>query len=1182
MPSNEFLNEVWAEAKKQLPGWAYAALLQAARPRAGGLASHRVDGPDIFAKIALTEIRPGKLSKLDEEELRSIWLRLHQWYANAKKHKIPVEEIVNAGVWIREEMISRGLGPGESVLTEEIDRLTETDKARAEQVRGKRGEDLPKFIGERLDKMPDEILLVRDFVSVAGSAAVAEKPNDIDVVIRAEYNASSGKYELDGAGLWVALRRFLSPDKRGPQIQLLSSPAGSFTDYVPVFDLVARKRVPQVVKIETAPPKYEGQYRVSKTLKSDRLILGDFFTQPKPMRPAYPGQAQTVDGLTAFYEAHKDRFPAWVQKKYDGVNHQIHKDVSSVKIFSEDGDDNTARLPRLVEAVKALPVHKGIFTAELEYWKDGQHYPREAVAGYLAERTEPDDRNIVANIYDVLAWKGEDIHGKPLRSRLECLKQLGEGTMETPNEAKAINVAPGLLVSTSGELRDAVDKIRKLPGSEGIVAKQLDSPYPIAETTGDQWVKFSNTVSFNAEIIKAYRAKGGVWTYDYGVRPGKDRAFVVVSELVPVGESLATGRKYEPGDTVTIEAETINKIETPEGVRLTAGGPRLLGPFDGEADTVDEVVNKATSSLVLRGKRVGGKGEVIEHLPANTIKTLRPEVPTVGPEKARLAFIGASPGRMEAARHEPFTGPGGETFNEVYLKPLGLRRDEVLLTNAVPVYLEEEKGQTREPTAEEIKEWSAWLTKQLDEHRPRVIVALGRTAEGALGERCDYTLPHPSAVRRFGDSGEVGRKLKQIKERITIAKQLPKSLTSPRAEGGTRATTALDNWDKQWASMLPMSGRGDFVYQHHWRGLDEDETKLEDAELIKDDRSLHGDIRLTGDQGLWGFAVFLGRTEDNREKKENDKLIDWKPDDNIEVSPKLAQPRAWLEVGADKPMISPPGEVGSTSEKYSKFFAVDKGSYQLGVARQHMIEIFLDGGHLKGRYLFLYVPVAGRRRWLIDKPEDQTPYAATRDLADVLGELKAKGQKYLIWAKPGERPKKYDVRTGREIEKKSPVTVSKADTVKKIVYGIVLDSYSGSNGQPEGDAHNDWTPPSDIEKTAHEWLKNSRMIGLQHKKPSKANVVESWIEQYPSRGDYVKAMRGEDHKIFSRKFGTDVLHSGAWVLGVQLSDVEWSLYEDGKINGFSPGGMGARHPIERRDMPKVQVIELVEKRPGNA
>lgn len=163
-----------------------------------------------------------------------------------------------------------------------------------------------------------------------------------------------------------------------------------------------------------------------------------------------------------------------------------------------------------------------------------------------------------------------------------------------------------------------------------------------------------------------------------------------------------------------------------------------------------------------------------------------------------------------------------------------------------------------------------------------------------------------------------------------------------------------------------------------------------------------------------------------------------------------------------------------------------------------------------------------------------------------------------------------------EKELSPAVSIAKAAPLKRIVYGVVLDPY-GDTGAEE-DAHDDWNPPSAIEQTAHEYLKNSRVIGLQHQGKANAQVVESWIEQYPTREDYLKAMNLEDHSVIRRPFGTDIIHSGSWILGVELGPEEWQEYLDGKLNAFSPGGFGIRKPIDRTQMPSISFVELEEKR----
>ncbi len=226
----------------------------------------------------------------------------------------------------------------------------------------------------------------------------------------------------------------------------------------------------------------------------------------------------------------------------------------------------------------------------------------------------------------------------------------------------------------------------------------------------------------------------------------------------------------------------------------------------------------------------------------------------------------------------------------------------------------------------------------------------------------------------------------------------------------TREERAAAFWREHWHESFPTSGRGEFVYHHHWRGLSEDEARLDEAALLQTDNSVHGDLRCSFGKALWGFTVFLGRVADLRGGRDLPALP---PDDKLQGTFKLHQPTAWLMVARRRPYVSAPGDVGSASRSWAKFFEVDHGTYEVGVWREHFFEIFLHGSRLKGRYLIQYAPVGRRGRvWLISKPEDQRPYAETHELEDVVAELRRKGQQWLIWGKPGEGPRRVDVERG--------------------------------------------------------------------------------------------------------------------------------------------------------------------------
>lgn len=148
------------------------------------------------------------------------------------------------------------------------------------------------------------------------------------------------------------------------------------------------------------------------------------------------------------------------------------------------------------------------------------------------------------------------------------------------------------------------------------------------------------------------------------------------------------------------------------------------------------------------------------------------------------------------------------------------------------------------------------------------------------------------------------------------------------------------------------------------------------------------------------------------------------------------------------------------------------------------------------------------------------------------------------------------------------IPILKLDDEKRIVYGVVLDPYIV-------DSQGDWIPPPEVEKTAHEFMKESRTIGLGHRGEVDAKPVESFLMPYPDQEDYRAAMAGEPHRIIKFKFGSGFVHSGSWVLGTMVDDpATWELVKSGELGSYSIGGRGEREEVELSEMPTVtQTIE---------
>ena len=112
--------------------------------------------------------------------------------------------------------------------------------------------------------------------------------------------------------------------------------------------------------------------------------------------------------------------------------------------------------------------------------------------------------------------------------------------------------------------------------------------------------------------------------------------------------------------------------------------------------------------------------------------------------------------------------------------------------------------------------------------------------------------------------------------------------------------------------------------------------------------------------------------------------------------------------------------------------------------------------------------------------------------------------------------------------------IVKQDEEKQLVYGVVLE--------PERvDAQADIISSEEIEKAAHFFLKNSRVIGKKHLTKAEASVVESYIA--PANFE----------------LGGEQVYKGSWVLVTKIEDEQlWQEIKQGNYNSFSVGGYGRR------------------------
>jgi DNA polymerase len=186
-------------------------------------------------------------------------------------------------------------------------------------------------------------------------------------------------------------------------------------------------------------------------------------------------------------------------------------------------------------------------------------------------------------------------------------------------------------------------------------------------------------------------------------------------ELLPVARLFGLSRKEvavsqtvdapaAPEPAIESRAQTVPAIES---VRKEAA-PRLVVPADGigtmEWDELRETVHACQRCALCKQRKQAVFG--------------------VGHESAPWLFVGEGPGADEDEQGEPFVGQAGKLLDSM-LAAAGLKRGrEVYIANVVKC----RPPGNRVPSLEEAAACAPFLDRQIALIKPRIIVALGKTA----------------------------------------------------------------------------------------------------------------------------------------------------------------------------------------------------------------------------------------------------------------------------------------------------------------------------------------------------------------------------------------------------------------------------------------------------------------------
>jgi DNA ligase 1 len=231
-------------------------------------------------------------------------------------------------------------------------------------------------------------------------------------------------------------------------------------------------------------------------------------------RPVRPMLAQSAPSVA---EAVSQVAPAALEWKLDGIRVQVHRADDEIHVFTRTGDDITARVPEIVEAVRALDVRRVVLDGEvIALDEKGRPRPFQQTAARTSSRLDIETLRssipLAVFVFDVLHLDGRDLMTAPASERQVVLESFLPESLRVPR----------LVTSDVGEAASFFDEALA-HGHEGVVVKSLDAPYE-AGRRGASWVKVKPRHTLDLVVLAVEwghgRRRGMLSNLHLGARDG--------------------------------------------------------------------------------------------------------------------------------------------------------------------------------------------------------------------------------------------------------------------------------------------------------------------------------------------------------------------------------------------------------------------------------------------------------------------------------------------------------------------------------------------------------------------------------------------------------------------------------------------------------------------------------------
>jgi DNA ligase-1 len=217
---------------------------------------------------------------------------------------------------------------------------------------------------------------------------------------------------------------------------------------------------------------------------------------------------------------------AALELKLDGARVQVHKAGDEVRVYSRRGNEVTAAVPELVEAVTALPARQLLLDGEVIALRpDRSPLPFQVTMRRFGRKLDVarmrEELPLTPFFFDLLHLDGRDVLDRPAGERFAALAEATPG-LTVPRR-----------ITASAEEADAFFEEALSRGHEGIMAKAVDAPYE-AGRRGFSWLKIKPAHTLDLVVLAAEwghgRRSGWLSNLHLGARDPENGGFVMLGK----------------------------------------------------------------------------------------------------------------------------------------------------------------------------------------------------------------------------------------------------------------------------------------------------------------------------------------------------------------------------------------------------------------------------------------------------------------------------------------------------------------------------------------------------------------------------------------------------------------------------------------------------------------------------